>query len=609
MHGKPNWGLLAATVLATAIATLAVLEYLHRHPDCRLGRWWHSAQQTVSPTEPATPRLQLRAWQSSDSSPTAEPDSPPSIPPDILQQSLRELRLLDQFASGSAASEPAVASAPAVDEFCPEKIPVPPRCVLADADTPQERIAIPDGRTLAPVVSVETLPVAPKPVIPENAPDDLDDDTATQTEPADDTPGDPEQSEPAEETVPACRQSSASPTHKFSTGGARVVAVANGPCCTDVDIVVEVRNQLNNFLSWLCGWCQPSEDTCCRSTFHTRVSKSGDCCCRCEQAKKQTDCDTGDSPVKTHHPRNSEADQSGQNCSHRAASPPVQQNLLPPYPDIVAPALPTRASSPPVQPKLMLRIYPVADFVESAKDGYDLEALVAKLLHSQCCPDARLHYPCPICSPRDEEGWVAYHNGCRALVVMATCENHGRIAAFLSEMRKAARIKSELERARRCQEASESTRELPCPVGEPERVIVVPIVRPVLVPVAVPVPVGVPDTELPPPQFRVPDPGSEDEDGPECPARRFVLPTTPEQLPDCQGMPAEILPMLRQLFEQLRGAIPNVTPECPQYPKRNSCPSTLPVLPPDQEDSEDDCPPYDDEDLQPLETDLSPPIG
>ncbi len=589
MHGKPNWGLLTATVLATAIATLAVLEYLHRHPDCRLGRWWHSAQQTVSPTEPATPRLQLRAWQSSDSSPTAEPDSPPAIPPDILQQSLRELRLLDQFASGSGASEPAVASDPAGDEFSPEKIPVPPRCVLADADTLQERIAIPDGRTLAPVVSVETLPVAPKPVIPENTPDDLDDDTATQTDPANDTPGDPEQSEPAEKTAPVSPQSSASPTHKFSTGDARVIAVANSPCCTDMEIVVEVRKQVNNLLNWLCGWCQVSDDNCCRSTFHTPVSKSGDCCCRCrcEQAKKQTDCDTGDSPGKTHQIRSSDADQSGQNYPHRACLPPVQ-------------------------PKLMLRIYPVADLIESAEDGLDLEALLARLLGSQCCPDARLSYLCQISGddrPRDQQGWVAYHNGCRALVVMETHENHGRIAAFLTEMRKAVRAKSEVERARRCQEASESRREPPCPVGEPERVIVVPIVRPVLVPVAVPVPVGVPDTELPPPQFRVPDSSSEDEDCPECPARRFVLPTTPEQLPDCRGMPAEILPMLRQLFEQLRGAIPNATPERPQSPKRNSCPSTLPVLPGDQPDSDDDCPPYDDEDLQPLETDLSPAIG
>ena len=589
MHGKSNWGLLTATVLATAIATLAVLEYLHRHPDCRLGRWWHSAQQTISPSEPATLRLQLRAWQSSDSSPTAESDSPPSIPPDILQQSLRELRLLDQFASGSAASEPAVTSDPAVDEFCPEKILVPPRCVPADADMSQERIANRDGRTLAPVVGVETLPVAPKPVILENTPDDLDDDTARQTEPANGTPGDPEQSEPAEETVPVSPQSSASLTHKFSVSYARVVAVANGPCCTDVEIVVEVRKQVNNLLNWLCGWCQVLDDNCCRSTCHTRVSKRGDCCChcRCEQAKKQTDSDTRDSPVKTHHVRSCDANQSGQNCPRRACLPPVQAMLV-------------------------LRVYPVADLVESAKDGCDLEALVAKLVGSQCVPDARLGYLCQISTDdrsRDEQAWVAYHNGCRALVVMETFENHGRIAAFLSEMRKAARTKNELERACRCQEASESTRELPCPVGEPERVLVVPMVRPVFVPVAVPVPVGIPDTELPLPQFRVPDPGSDDEDCPECPARRFVLPTTPEQLPDCRGMPAEILPMLRQLFEQLRGAIPKVTPEYPQSPKRNSYPSTLPVLPADQPDSDDDCPPYDDEDLQPLESDLSPPVG
>ena len=578
MQNRSNWWLVTATVVATAMATLAVLEYVHRHPASRPS-WWR--WRTATSQDESTPRLQIQGITASDSSRSAwiSAEPPAAVPPDVLQQGLRELRLLDQCASSPMSADASEPSVVGVDDFLPEKIPVPPRCLSGNEGASEERPTIPDGRTLLPVVSVEVLPVAPNPLSPSETPEDLDSDTAEppgqadaercrQTQPEDartDDSADPTPAPQEDAEEPGDSYSFAAP---FSLGQLAVVGVGNAPCQAEVASIADILRCVVKLVGWVCD-CGPASTNDCRS--YRSASVEPEACTRC--------CRSGQSSTASGR-------QSAEALQPTQAAPAVCANKCERGGD-------RSVSQRPAQPKLIRRVYPVAELVESPEDSTDLENLIAEILDCEC--------------PYTRQGLVRYYNGTRCLVVMETSDNHARIVALLNELRQAAREQWQSVGARAAPPvpASPGKHPQPCPAGELERVLVVPIVRPVLVPVAVPVPVGVPDTELPPPPFRVPDSGSGEEECPECPAQRLAPPTTPEQLPDCPCDPAELLPALRRFFEPLRGAVPETEPDR----DLRRCPETPPVFPGQDDNGEEPCPPEDCEDIQPLETDLYPPIG
>lgn len=590
MPSKTPWWLLGAILVATATATLAILEYAHRRPDSRVAQLLRRARLL---SQPSSHPEQQPGTQPGHSSHVAKHSSNvpgPSLPPDVLEQGLRELKLLDQLAVQQLFPNPSVANndgSQPNDEFAPEKIPVPPRLALADADT-LDNTPVPDGRSLAPVVSLEVLPVAPRPRQTEPVPDDLDDETAERV--PDDCHAEPEKLD-----LPSADTDSEDQPPREGKASPGTMGLCNSPGC-----VSDLGDCLSNYHAKLSCWLEKLE-TCWTRTAQVveKVARlvakqaycflgTGTCRERCDQAR-------GCFPNANHSLARCCASADSRSCQEPA--------------------------------KVVRRVYPVGDLLETAEDGQVLRDLVAEFVRPYSWQSYQQLPGCSCSnlptlgsdSPNDGEkpascqkafrGKIEYYPACRCLIVLHTPDVQKEVAAFLSELRRAARLAQSEPKPVHYGSA-------PCPLEKPERVIVLPVMRPVIVPVAVPVPVGVPDEEPSWPQFRIPQ-TPDDENIPEQPAHQLV-PKTPERLPDCQRFPARLRANNQPWCSPTRGATPQVPLPPEITPRILPHSHTLPMLPqaPQQRPSNrlekqhpDDLEEPGPEDFQPLETDLLPPIG
>ncbi|GBD36732.1 hypothetical protein HRbin36_01860 [bacterium HR36] len=506
---------------------------------------------------------------------------PSSLPPELLEQHLRELKLLDQWASANAPTTSGNSTPSSHDPFSPETIPVPPRPAVADKPE-QDTVTLSDGRPLAPVASVEILPIAPQPPQRDAVPEDLDDETAEQT-PANSAIQDDanEPSQDNEDAGSSCAQ------HR-EDGFVAALGLCNAPGC--------VCDWVERFVAWLGQFCPCS-------TPHARGSLPASCAVLPQSEASEpghcNGCGGGARYVQCTEAARTIADSATQRAESCSRSCPRQA------------------------PVLVRKVYPVADLIGSHDEGTTLCQLVTDFVACNtwlCEPqssgvelEVAPHCRAAACqAPRPQEkvrGRIAYFPGAACLVVLHVPEVQREVAEFLGELRRAAQLQElELRPAAGGMDSG--------PGKEPPNVLVIPVVRHVFVPVAVPVPVGVPDHKLPPPeQFRIPPASPDDEDFPASPARRFAPPATPEKLPNCQPPePGPGFPWHR-FWDSWRGGMPALPlrPEfLPQHPK---APRTLPNTPPCPAPNDsasppaetEDCP--DLEDFHPLETDLHPPIG
>ncbi|MCS7016829.1 MAG: hypothetical protein NZM42_12015 [Gemmatales bacterium] len=586
MSKKAFWCWLGGVILATAAATWAVLEYAHRNPDSWLAHMFRHAGVLWEKQSTPTPSWLNNAPSSGAASLRRSiPTNPsPSLPPDILEQSLRELKLLDELATSGqrnqSADQTEVASL--FDEFTPEKIPIRPR--LVPPDPSYEGTLVSEGRQSAPVASLEHLPVTPQPHSEPGVPEDLDEEVA-QLESA-------ERFEDCDETPGSCHDAEKD-TQDTSGGTGALRGQCNTPGC-----VANWSDCLRYWLGWICAdTSSPGRKTQPKANNDQAEETGGG-----RRTAKPSCADGG----------------------HCAASRP--RGAVPQQGCETCPCAGEAGAASLKAPVLVRRVYPIADLIESHDQGHQLQQLIIETLGPHTwqgtAPSVNFIRPalCPNCNqkatpqpaPEQGIGYIRYYPGVQCLVVVQTSEVQKEIVDFLGELRRAARYR-ELS-------GTGATKSLPCPSPEGEHIVVVPVIRPVLVPVAIPVPVGVGEQELPPPEFRAPHQAPHDDQNalPTFPDRPFAPPKTPEKLPNCQRQDFPALEMLERFQEWWRGAMPHRSrlPDC--QPILPAHPQILPVFPPQGPEDEaddlqgahwdhEDC--DDLEDFQPLETELHPPIG
>ncbi|MCS7167331.1 MAG: hypothetical protein RMI91_07375 [Gemmatales bacterium] len=578
MSSKATWWWLGGIVIGSAAATWAVLEFAQRHPESQLAHWFRRFGLLASP--------QSKNWRQLPTSIPAPvdlaghyilPTHPKvTLPPDILDQSLRELKLLDTTAltASELPSRDQIVASSDQDEFAPEKIPVPPR--LVQTGSPQ---VVPlDIRSSGHSGSDETNAAPPQSSEEAVIPEDLDDETSQ--------PAPVDQGQQHQE----CNQPSCNIDHDC-------VCPANGYVAGLCDLTTPLDSWAGFVRQWIGHFCK-----CGAGGYTTGHSHS--------KTKSLTP-----SRAPSHQKSNARSKARSDTYEHPRGAVPKPEGAA-------ACPCPCQMSEKSAL-AFVCRVYPVAHLIETHEQGQELEQVINEAVapgtwqkSSGCAVAAWPQGACtddvrPATASTSKRGYVKYVSGPRCLVVVHTAQVQREVAELLRQMRRAA-----------CSPIpayGSATESVPSPPPEAEHVLVVPIIRPVFIPVAIPIPVGMPEQELPPPQFRVP-PGMphEEDETPTLPHRPFAPPKTPEKLPDCQ--PKFVLPAdwLEHFSEWWRGTIPQLPLRAPAFPNCPAPPHTLPIVPshdpqhkPDHSDGK--IPEADDsddwEDYQPLETDLSPPVG